>query len=651
MSRFDNRTSLEGAIARIHFIDVITALGPQPIGTYIIAVPSETTESEKWLRPALEYLREVRHVADVSDVEDAVDTGNATVAYDVAMLTSDGIYSGHTCPRCMLYLTEAGHEDLRHPSVRLADGVIDIELDHGLVVKAAADMGRIISADDARLLVAMPWRHRRLALLSPRPIAESHALHLIAIEDEAAAKVIEDSKKAEKDGKKDKGPKRQVPDVRPLEDLHGYGDAKTWGLELARDIADWKSGAIGWSDVDNGVLLSGPPGCGKTTFAAALARTLDAHLVCASYSAWIGTGDGHQGNLIGAMRADFDAARTHAPSILLIDEIDNFIQRGSIGDGRADEWSRGVVNALLECMDGALEREGVIVVGATNDPSGLDAALRRAGRLDRHIPIKLPNRKDRLAILAQHLGVDESKFPLNLFSKLTEGMSGADLERLARDARRHARRDKSALKHHHVAQAFPRRARRSDDDIRHIAAHEIGHAVVAAVLGAQVHEVFVYREYDPEAAAQIAGAAIVRTRETRRDYQHHLDRVAHILGGLAAEEMVYGSHADGVIVDLSEATNLLTYALSSVGMGETLGSDGHRDPASMVHARQFDPLLRQRVEEVLQDQSARARDILERNRSAFNELVERLAARCRLDGEEVHATVAAFAQPQLSLAI
>jgi len=649
MSRFDSRPSFEAAIARLHFINIITALGQGASGTYIVTVPGETTEAEKWLRPALAYIQAIHHV---SEIEEAVDGMKPQAAYDAALLTSDGIYTGHTGARCTLYLTEAGHEDLHHPSVRLADDVIEIELDPDLVVQAAAEMGRIISADDAKLLIAMPWRHRRLALLSPRPVSESYDLHLLALEAEAAAKVVGDLKKAEKDGKKDKAPKRIVPDVRPLEDLHGYGDAKSWGLELARDIDDWRRGDIVWSDVDNGVLLSGPPGCGKTTYAAALAKSLDAHFVSGSYSTWLGTGDGHQGNLIIAMRAAFEDARLHAPSVILIDEIDNFVQRGSIGDGRADEWTRGVVNALLECMDGALEREGVVVVGATNDPSGIDAALRRAGRLDRHIGIKLPDAEARLAILAQHLGVAEDPgFGLKAFSRHTEGMSGADLERLARDARRLARRDGTVLKHQHVARAFPRRERRSDDDIRHIAAHEIGHAVVAAVLGARVHEVFVQREFDPAVSAQVAGAAIVQTRETRRDYQWHMDRVAHILGGMAAEQMVYGAHTDGVIVDLAEATNMLTYVLSTVGMGESLGSDGHRDPAALVNARQFDPRLRQRVEDILQEQAVRARDILERNRPAFQELVERLAARCRLDGEEVHAAVAGFAQPQLSLAI
>lgn len=650
MPRFDYRPSFEGAIARLHFIRVITDLGQEAAGTHIVTVPSGT-EAERWLRPALDYINDIRHVG--SSIEEIVDGEKPRAAYDVELLTSEGIFGGHTGPRCMLYLTEAGHDDLRHFSVRLADGIVDIEFDPTFVVRAAAEMGRDISDNDARLLITMPWRHRRTALMSPRAIAESHKLHLIALEDERAAKIVEDLKRAEraeKDGKKTKTSKRFVPDVRPLEDLHGYGEAKVWGSELARDIEDWRRGNIAWSDVDNGVLLSGPPGCGKTTYAAFLAKSLDAHLVVGSYSAWLGTGDGHQGNLIGAMRAAFDEARLYAPTVILIDEIDNFVQRGSIGDARSDEWTRGVVNALLECMDGALEREGVVVVGATNDPSGIDKALRRSGRLDRHIEIPLPDAKAREAILQQHLGVGPD-FPLALLGKHCEGMTGADLEQIARQARRLARREGRPLRQVHVVRAFPRKERRTDEEIRLIAVHEIGHAVVAAVLGATVHEVVVQRERNPKIDDQIAGHAAVEMAPSIRTHLWYADRVAHLLGGMAAERMMFGSHGDGIIADLAEATNVMTFAFVSLGMGETLLSDGHREPKALTADRQFDPGLRRRVDDALKEQAARARDILERNRDAFEELVALLIHRGRIESDVIVSALRANAPVQLSLAV
>ena len=651
MSRYDSRPSFEGTIARIHFIDLLDRLGSSPTGTVVVVLPP-TAEAETWLGPALIHLREVREGKDleglvVEDIPEYGDHGANPPTYDVALLTSAGLHSGHTGPRCMLYLTDDGHADIQHPSVRLTDDIIYLDLRPTLIVEAAARMGRVIDTAEARLLAKMPSQHRKLALAAARPVTESYELSLLVVEREKALKSVEDTKK------KAKTATRQVPDVIRLEDLHGYGEAKIWGLDLARDVADWQRGDIRWADVDNGVLLSGPPGCGKTTFAAALAASLGAHFVAGSYSAWLGTGDGHQGDLVKAMRHAFDEARKNAPSLILIDEADNFVQRGSIGHGRSDEWMRGVTNALLECMDGAIENEGVIVVAATNDASGIDSALRRAGRLDRHIQIPLPDDDARVAILKQHLGAD---LDLRLLRRKTVGMSGADLERLARDARRLARREGVEVRHSHVARALPRREARTEEEIRYIAVHEIGHALVASVLGAEIEEVFVCRDRDPKAKAEVAGAAVIHMRSGRRDFRWHADRAAHLLGGMAAEEAVYGSHGDGVVLDLGEATSLLTYALSTLGMGDTLVSDGHRDPQSLATARSYDPVLRRRVDDALQEQADRARNIIAENRQAFDELVEVLAKRCRVQGLEVRAIInghvnAAPQLSQLSLAI
>ena len=169
-------------------------------------------------------------------------------------------------------------------------------------------------------------------------------------------------------------------EVAPLQQMAGYGPAQAWGLQLAQDLSDWRDGQISWSEVDSGLLLSGPPGCGKTIFAASLAKTCNVSLIATSAAQWQAAG--HLGDFLKAMRASFSAAVTKAPSLLFIDEIDSIGDRQAFsGDNKA--YSVQVVNGLLEAMDGLAGREGVVVIGATNFPGNLDAALTRPGRLDK----------------------------------------------------------------------------------------------------------------------------------------------------------------------------------------------------------------------------------------------------------------------------
>ena len=113
-----------------------------------------------------------------------------------------------------------------------------------------------------------------------------------------------------------------------LEAMYGYGDAKSWGLQMAKDINDWRSGKIRWADVDRGALLSGPTGVGKTVYAAGLARQCDATLITTSISQW--QSKGHLGEMLAAMRADFARAARETPSILFLDELDSVGNRSRV---------------------------------------------------------------------------------------------------------------------------------------------------------------------------------------------------------------------------------------------------------------------------------------------------------------------------------
>src|SRR5208283_3547840 len=175
------------------------------------------------------------------------------------------------------------------------------------------------------------------------------------------------------------------PPVR-LRDLSGYGAAKDWGLQLADDLQAFKRGEITFDDVDKGIFLSGPPGCGKTYFARALAAECGVDLVSTTYSDWQSNSGGDA--MAKGLKKLFETWREKAkggPFILFVDEIDSIGTRGS--NDHNDSWFRTIVNAWLAFLDGAEPRTGIVVIGATNLPERIDPALLRPGRLDRHIEI------------------------------------------------------------------------------------------------------------------------------------------------------------------------------------------------------------------------------------------------------------------------
>jgi Cdc6-like AAA superfamily ATPase len=187
-----------------------------------------------------------------------------------------------------------------------------------------------------------------------------------------------------------------------IETLSGYGEARTWALELKEDLALWRAGQLGWAEMSAKLLLSGPPGTGKTTFARALCNTLQVPLIATSVATWMEPG--YLGDVLIRMNATFAEAEAAKPAILFVDEIDGINMRGSSGEWTT-YWDQ-IVNRLLELLDGATRSDGVVVIGATNNPDRIDAALLRSGRLEKHIVIPRPDTEALSGILRHHLKGD-----------------------------------------------------------------------------------------------------------------------------------------------------------------------------------------------------------------------------------------------------
>ncbi|XAZ19563.1 AAA family ATPase (plasmid) [Sinorhizobium sp. B11] len=449
---------------------------------------------------------------------------------------------------------------------------------------------------------------------------------------------------------KDAAPKTVGSTGPTLADVQGSGPAFDWGNNLAKDLADYRGGLIDWKDVDNGVLISGPPGVGKTMFASALANTCKVPIIYGSVSKWQEAGalDEH----LRAMRASFAEAKANAPSILFIDEIEAIGNRTD--SGRNAGYARGVIAGLLALMDGFERREGVVVVAACNYPRMVDPALRRAGRLDRHLEIGPPNTQSRLAILEFHSGVTLEGEEAEKFELATDGWAGAEIARLARDAKRVARRRSETLSAGHVVEQLPSMTALPDDYLRGLAVHEAGHALVGFQLGfGQITDVKISSFRMDDGVGQVGQVEFQRAGPRRRTKATYLDAIAVSLGGAAAETEVFGSFADGSsgasTADLNHATDLATAIEGGLGMGHTLVVEKF-DEERLARLRLNNEELRKQVHQVLASEFERVRSIIRAQRRALDALTERLLEQKALSGDEVVEILRSYRRSVVSLA-
>nr|WP_246802357.1 AAA family ATPase [Rhizobium leucaenae] len=406
--------------------------------------------------------------------------------------------------------------------------------------------------------------------------------------------------------------------------MFGYGPAKAWGLELAQDLIDWSQAKVDWTEVDTGIVLSGPPGVGKTQFAAALARQCNVPIIATSLGQW--QANGHLGDLLKAMRGDFSRAKETTPCILFVDELDSFGDRNSFSRDNKD-YSTQVVNAFLEHLDGLDGREGVIIIGATNDVGRIDPAILRPGRLDRHVAIPLPSSTDRIAILQQKLG---QKFPRKYHPQLmtaTRGFSGADLTKVSRDAKRIARRARRDVNINDVIKVLPEVVPITDKHRRSLAIHEAGHTMALTVLKhGRFHGAMIVDSTRNDGQTVLGGGAYYELPNVAyRTAQTYRDQIAVLLAGIAAEEVFLGAISDGAGAgeqsDLAQATRIATLLQTYMGLGNRLRHSLAKKDEDLEQLRQIDGTVTAWVDDVLNAEFTRAKQLVRDNR----DLVERIA--------------------------
>ncbi|MGV1917714.1 AAA family ATPase [Rhizobium sp. 22-785-1] len=502
-----------------------------------------------------------------------------------------------------------------------ADRVVDVgDVRPFHLVAAAKDFsGQSIDMEDATKMLKHPPSEVFAAFRAGRPAAEVLA-RLASVR---------------------KAPELPNVEASPLlHELVGYGEAKTWGLALARDIELWREGTIDWGDVDRGLLLSGAPGTGKTMFAGALARSCDARLVATSVARWQSAG--HLDDTLKAMRKSFDEASANRPTILFIDEFDGIADRSRVvGTDHETYWTQ-VINFLLELIDGHDRLEGVVVIGATNYPAAIDPALLRPGRLDRHIHITLPDAEERKHLARSYFGAHLSDADLNAISAATAGLTGAHFQTVGRDARRFARLEGRPVSVEDVMSALPPTRKISGVERKTIAIHEAGHAVVGVRLAVgRLETVAVPWETH---AGQPLGFAHFKMREDQlMERQGCLDQIALLLAGRAAEEVILGTAFDGAGdaegSDLHKASDLATRMEVQLGMGEGLGYFNLNSIEQRDHFRRINSDVAARVERVLGREMERSREIVTRFRDAIERIADVLVEKAVVEGEEVRAII------------
>ncbi|MER2128725.1 ATP-dependent zinc metalloprotease FtsH [Solibacillus sp. FSL H8-0523] len=436
-------------------------------------------------------------------------------------------------------------------------------------------------------------------------------------------------------------------------DVAGADEEKQELVEVVDFLKDHRKFTDIGARIPKGILLVGPPGTGKTLLARAVAGEAGVPFFSISGSDFVEMFVG-----VGASRVRdlFENAKKNAPCIIFIDEIDAVGRQRGAGLGGGHDEREQTLNQLLVEMDGFGANEGIIIIAATNRPDILDKALLRPGRFDRQITVGHPDVKGREAILKVHArnkplseGVD-----LGAVAQRTPGFSGADLENLLNEsALVAARKNKKSINMVDIDEASdrviagPAKASRvySPKEKKLVAFHEAGHVVV----GLELDEADTVHKVTIVPRGQAGGYAIMLPKEERffTTKTELLDRIAGLLGGRVAEEIVLGEVSTGAHNDFQKVTSIARAMVTEYGMSNSLGAVqyGSNQGGNPFLGRDFgsdqnysDTVayeIDKEVQRIVDEQYARTRRILTENRELLDLIAGTLMTKETLNAQEI----------------
>ncbi len=444
-----------------------------------------------------------------------------------------------------------------------------------------------------------------------------------------------------------------------FEDVAGVEEAKQELREVVEFLKDRDKFQVLGARIPKGVLLVGPPGTGKTLLARAVAGEASVPFFSISGSEFVEMFVG-----VGASRVRdlFDQAKRNSPCIVFIDEIDAVGRQRGAGLGGSHDEREQTLNQILVEMDGFDTNTSVIVLAATNRPDILDPALLRPGRFDRRVVLDRPDINGRLGILKVHAKGKPLANPadLEVIAKATPGFSGADLANLINEAAiLAARRGKKAVELVELEESIDRviagperKSRRISPREKEITAyHEAGHSLVARMLpnADPVHKISIvsrglmggYTRQLPTEDRYLA---------TRSQYQ---DMMATLMGGRAAESLIYNESSTGASNDIRIATEIARRMVTDFGMSEKLGprTFGHRDELIFLgreiseqrdYSERVALDIDNEVHKLIQQAYDVASKILRENRARLVHLAQKLVTRETLEGDSLEQ---AFSEP------